>query len=810
MKAGAEDSCLLCGLAVGKRWGKRAATPEFCCTGCEKVYEILQSVPAEQANQIMDNARRLGLIPGEATQAAAPPAPEPVPAEAQRSERFAIEGLACPSCAWLVSILLARAPGVISAQADFMSDSVAVNYDMRRAAPDEFQRLLAQAGYRLRPLGGAGDPEENRHRAQLTRFIFSLFLAANIMMLSAVHWASYLEWIPSMDLAVIAGIQLAMILPLAWLGVRPLAQRAIRMLKMGRASMDLLFVMGFSAAFSLSMAAFVIESSQFYFDACAAFVAISLLGRLVEGQLRVRAIGELRALLDLSATKAAVLGPDDTVDYRPLTDIGPGTQVRVEPGQTVPLDCVCESEGSSVGEAMLTGESAPVRKNKGDPIWAGSTVLGEPLRAKVSRPFQHSRLQAITDAMTQALRRNEMRLRSADRLAAWFVPAVVLCAFGTFAIRAWWAPGSGPGSAQAWLPAISVLLVACPCGFGIALASALAVAISALLKKGILVKDGSALEWLDQTDRLVLDKTGTLTTGLWQAQKLIWFDREDRALLAAVAGAEQQSDHPVAHCLVSFLAQDLNLETSVPGELELRPGQGLLAQFGDRTLSVGNSALFAMDRDPVEVDNHTTVIYFGWQAKAQGCFLLTDQLRTGSKEMVGFFQRRAIACAILSGDRPAVVQAVGADLDIAEARGGLSPEQKQQAVREWVEAGHLVTFAGDGANDGPAMAEAQVSIALRHGTDLSLAAATIVPLKGDLASLPRLFSVAAKVRRAIRRNYAWAFAYNLLFLPLAAVGLLHPIFAAGLMFLSSTTVLLHSLRIRTWIDQQWQSADSGI
>jgi heavy metal translocating P-type ATPase len=764
----------------------------------------------------MAQARRLGLIPdtsgGDGADASVEPAPAtrvPVPREALRNERFLIEGLSCPSCAWLVSVLLERKAGVVKAEADFMSDSVSVSYDMRRVAPDELFQDVSEAGYFMQALRDDASPEETKFSRSLARFVFALFLAVNIMMLSAVHWASYLAWIPAVDITLIAILQLGLIIPLVLIGIWPLVKRSLQLVCIGRLSMDLLFVLGFSAAFVLSLVSFFMEGGQFYFDACAAFVSISLFGRLVEGRLRFGAVKELRALLGLSATKVAVVDVEGMPNYQPLEQVRTGDRIRIPPEHPVPFDCVCENEMASISEAMLTGEPAPLVKHRGDTIWAGSTVLSSHLDATVQRPFQEGRLQRIADSMAEAMSRNEMRLRSADQLASWFVPVIMVGSAATFAFRAFVSPGTGAASPEAWLPTIAVLLVACPCGFGIALASALAVSVSALLKRGVLVKDGGALELLDRTSRLALDKTGTLTTGLWRIQETRWFSDKSTDLLEAVAGAESQSEHPVALSLYDHLVREVGVQSKEFDEIEEKPGQGIVARLGSRTLSVGSAALFEEVPEVPDLEDMTTVVYFGWGRSAAGCFLLRDAIRKESKEVVHFFRDQGVHCVILSGDRESVVRQVARELDIQEAHGGLTPEQKSDYVVNRMRQGEWVTFAGDGSNDGPAMAESQVAVALRHGTDLSLAAASIVPLSGELAALPRIFLVARRTRRTIQQNYGWAFAYNLIFLPLAAMGYLHPIFAAGLMFLSSTTVLLHSLRLRAWIERLWENPEAG-
>ncbi len=794
-------TCLLCGMPLSE---ERKSLPDkrgqFCCDRCFQVHQVAESSPPGVREKILakgkggergENAEKARAFPG-------------VPPEATAREVFSVEGLSCPSCARLVDALLLRREGVLDVETDFLSDSVRVAYDMRRVSPDDLERALSEAGYKLSRLRGEKDPETRAFSRLLWRFLIAFFLGLNLMMLSAVHYASALEWIPETDLRSIAFLQLFLAVPLLFLDVLPLAARSLRLLRMGKPSMDLLFVMGFSAAFFLSIAAFFTEKGHFYFDACGAFVTISLFGRLVEGRLRFRAARELKALIRLPASKAAVLGERGNKVYRRLEDLEPGDRIFVEPGVYVPCDCENLEGARLVSEAMLTGESTPVLKKPGETVWAGSTVLETPLTGKVLRPFKEGRLQKIAAGVAQALAGNELRLRSADRLAAWFVPLVICLAALTLAARLLFLPHTGILDPAAWLPSISVLLVACPCAFGIATASAVAVAVSTLLEKGILVKDGGALERFCRSDTLTLDKTGTLTTGTWKVRDIEWAGgKPDSGTLEAVAGTEEGVEHPVAQTLFGHLVRERGLSPRKPCRADRIPGRGVKASFGKDTLAVGSPALFEEIPPMEDPGEETTVVYFGWNGKAAGRFLLKDTPRPEAASVAAFFAGEGLEVQVLSGDREEVARSTARKLGIPKSKGGLLPEEKKEVIAALRARGKKVAFAGDGSNDGPALAESDVGIALRHGTDLSLETAHFIPLSGDLSALPPLYRASRLTLRTIRRNFGWALLYNTLFLPAAALGYLHPIAAAGLMLASSSTVLLHSLFLRGWIRKAW-------
>ena len=417
--------------------------------------------------------------------------------------------------------------------------------------------------------------------------------------------------------------------------------------------------------------------------------------------------------------------------YVAVEQVEPGQRIRLEPGDYVPFDCEraedspvscgedCSSLRAAVSEAMLTGEALPVFKQPGDRIHAGSRVLGRPICARILRPYQESRLQQIADSIAQALTKNELRLRSADRIALWFVPLVVGISLATLGARAWYFEGWL--DARVWMPAVSVLLIACPCAFGIAAASALAVAVGGLLERGVLVKDAGALERFATVDRLVFDKTGTLTTGLWQVQEFSWRGESDTDLLRAIAGAEAGVDHPVAHALRASIVDEMDLTPHPVSELRELPGQGLVARWDARELRVGRADLFDL-RPEEEADELRSLVYAGWEGQVGLCVVLSDELRPAAKEIMQRLSEEGLVLSVLSGDRDPVVQAVARALGIAEASGGLLPEEKQARVQALAEAGHEVAFAGDGSNDAQAMAASSVAIGLRHGTDLNLSA----------------------------------------------------------------------------------------
>ncbi len=808
--------CRLCSTPIP--WVRRKQNPKetslYCCSGCLHVAQILAVVSPEQGRKIFDQARVLGIVPnadslsegspGIENRAADPDRLEVVEEKTQHTERYVLEGIACPSCAWLVDAVMLNLEGVIDSRTDFMSDSVVVTYDMRRLGPHDLAEALHPFGYRMLPVREGSTPEEAHMSHLLRQFLLALFLTLNVMMLSAVHWFSFLEVVPNLDLKIIALVQLALTVALMGFGVRPLLVRGMKLLRLGRPSMDILYVMGFFSAFFLSVTGFFVGQGAFYFDTCCAFLTISMFGRVVEAKLRHRAVKKLRSLWDVPAVKVEVLGSQGDV-FRPIDQVLVGDEIIVRSGQSVPFDGICMDASVVVSEAVLSGESTPLVKKAGDTIWAGSRPMDQAIRIRVSRPFRLGRLQQIAECVARSLGQSEIRLRSADRLAGWFVPGVLLLAVLTLTARLWHMRFADFLDPEAWMPAVSVLLVACPCAFGIASASVLAVAVSKLLEKGVLITDSSVLERLETVDTVVLDKTGTLTAGDWNVQEVRWFQVPNDDVLKIVAGMESGIDHPVALCLREYICRGLEIEPMTPEGIENVAGRGVRAMHAGRQFCVGSAELFESVADLGYVDELVSLVYFGNSRCAEGVFLLTDTLRRDALPMISFFRKLGMRIEVLSGDRQSVVDGVARRLDIEKAQGGFSPEQKQAEIRRLAGLYRQVCYIGDGSNDGPAMAESQVAISVRKGTNISMTAAHIILLVDRLDCVSSIFASGRITRKVMRWNFVWAFFYNLLFLPLAALGFLHPVAAAGLMFVSSITVLINSLRLGSRVEKIWSA-----
>jgi len=745
--------------------------------------------------EYLEAARRLGIIPADGEGGAAdkstvvPPDPDAV-----REQRLAVSGMSCPSCSWVMEQVIESLEGVDEARIDFFSETGRVRYDMRRTSPDRINEYLAPLGYSIGEIDDPGRGDVSR------RFTFA-FIACGIILMNLMS-ISVLRYFEQLGLLghvpeFLHWVELALVLPVMLLGWFPIAGRALEGLRRGVMTMDLLIATAVAAAFCLSLAALVLHRPDIYFETVAGLVTISLLSRAIEARLRQRAFSEVNVLMRMQSTRVRRDGAEGSETYARVEDVKEGDTVVFLSGEVVPFDGVVRGTALFVSEAVLTGEPRPVRKVEGDSIVAGSTVLqGGRLVLEVSRRHDETRLHRIARSVGETLRQSEGRLRSADRIARWFTPAVLAVAVLAWVVRLALLGWDHAIGAQGWFPSVAVLAVACPCAFGLAGTAAVTAATGALVRRGILVKETGQLERLGSVDHVIFDKTGTLTEGVMQVERIAWRNGRREDLLSLVRRAEEGSSHPVAQAIRGYL-EDLG-HAAAPG-LSGRdvPGRGRELETDRGRVAVGAASLFEDVFEPDEIEGSMTVSWFGLDGTAHGCFVIGDRVRTDARDGIARLRSLGYRTGILSGDRQEVCDWLAGELGMEASLGEQDLEDKVRFVRARREQGLQDAFCGDGTNDALAMAEATASIALPRSTDEALGASGFVLLGGTVSGVPLLMQAGRRLRRIIRSNYFWAFAFNTVFIPIAAAGRLTPLAAMLLMLLSSTAVLLNSLRMRS-------------
>jgi Cu+-exporting ATPase len=550
-----------------------------------------------------------------------------------------------------------------------------------------------------------------------------------------------------------------------------------------------------------------------YFEAAAVITALVLLGQVLELRARQRTSGAIRALLNLAPQQAHLLAADGTGRDVPLDQVKHGDQLRVRPGEHVPVDGTIRGGASAVDESMVTGEPMPVEKSAGDNVTGGTLNTSGSFIMEAEHIGSETMLAQIVRLVSEAQRSRAPMQRLADRVASYFVPAVIVIA--VLAFFGWILFGPEPRFAHALVAAVSVLIIACPCALGLATPMSIMVAVGRGAHAGVLVRNAEALETLAKVDTLVVDKTGTLTEGKPQVGNVVVFEGSEvsrELLLRLVASVERASEHPLAKAIVRA-AEDEKLLTESVEEFLATPGGGAEGKVAGKHVFAGN-AKFLKERGfqlPAGKSMgvltagaaSVTAVYAAIDAKAAGAFLLSDKVKNSSAGAIQQLKAEGVRVVMLTGDRAETAQSVATQLQIEEIKAEVRPEGKREIIKNLKKEGRIVAMAGDGINDAPALAAADVGIAMGTGTDVAIENAGITLVKGDLRGIVRARKLSRATIRNIKQNLGFAFLYNVIGIPIAAGvfypffgWLLSPMLASAAMSFSSVSVIANALRLR--------------
>ena len=550
-----------------------------------------------------------------------------------------------------------------------------------------------------------------------------------------------------------------------------------------------------------------------YFEAAAVITTLVLLGQVLELRARQRTSGAIRALLNLAPQQAHVLDSNGAEKDVALDQVKRGDRLRVRPGERVPVDGIIREGASAVDESMVTGEPMPVEKSPGDKVTGGTLNTSGSFIMEAERVGGETTLSQIVKFVSEAQRSRAPLQRLADRVASYFVPAVIVIAIVAF--FGWIFFGPEPRFAHALLAAVSVLIIACPCALGLATPMSIMVAVGRGANAGVLIRNAEALETLAKVDTLVVDKTGTLTEGKPQVGNIVVFEEGEvsrEQLLRLVAGVERASEHPLAQAIV-HAAEDEKVLTQPVEKFRATPGGGAEGKVAGKFVLAG-TAKFLQERG-IQLPARkrmgvltagaasVTVVYAAIDGKAAGAFMLTDKVKSSSAGAIQQLKAEGIRVVMLTGDRAETAKSVAALLQIEETKAEVRPEGKSEIVKKLRGEGRVVAMAGDGINDAPALAAADVGIAMGTGTDVAIENAGITLLKGDLRGIVRARKLSRATIRNIKQNLAFAFLYNVIGIPIAA-GIFYPIFgwllspmlASAAMSFSSVSVIANALRLR--------------
>ncbi len=719
----------------------------------------------------------------------------------QQTLNLAISGMSCASCAARIEAALNKLPNVTAA-VNLASERATIHYTPGQTTPAELMEVVRRTGYSARESTADTRAAEKArkaaaYRAELRRFGIAVVLTLPfvIEMIAMFSGSGHRELLPR-------GLQLALATPIQfWIGWR-FYTGAYHALRGGAGNMDVLVALGTSMAWLFSAVVTILNLHHLhvYFEASASVITLVLMGKLLEARAKAKTSAAIEALIRLQPQTARVLRNGELVEV-PVEELMPGDRFVVRPGESVPVDGEVVQGESSINESMLTGESLPVAKRVRDKVFA-ATVNGEGLiHCRATGVGSHTLLAGIIRMVEQAQGSKAPVQRLADRISAIFVPIVTGIALLT--LLAWW--GVGGNFTEALVNAVAVLVIACPCALGLATPTAIMVGTGRGASAGILVKNAEALELAKGVAILAVDKTGTLTMGKPEVTDIIPAnDSSADDFLALAAALEQGTTHPLAEAIVSR-AREGNLRLPQPTDLRAIPGKGLTAKLDGNRFTLGSPAFLAEEGVRIPdvllapiVAAGKSVVGLAHGTDLLGLIGIADPLRPTSRDAVARLAQMGIEVVMLTGDNRATAAAIAAQAGIAHFEAEILPQDKAAALTRLKAGGKSVGMVGDGINDAPALAAADVSFAIGGGSDVALEAADVTLMRNDLLSIVDAIALSRATLAKIRQNLFFAFVYNVLGIPLAAFGLLSPVIAGAAMAMSSVSVVSNSLLLRRW------------
>ena len=817
----ASDSCFHCGLPVPEniKFEQNIAgtTQSFCCPACQMVCTAIYDAGLDGFYQ---------RTPKDALLAPPPETPKDLALydldeiqeqfvtslTRKREIHLLVEGIHCAACVWLIEHSLQQMQGIISAQVNLSGKRLKVCWDNQVLSLSQVIVQLGKIGYAAVPY----DPEvaegklKKQNRTLLFRMAFAGFAMMNLLWVSIAlysgaadgefrslfHWVGFALATPTL---LYSGYPF---FHSAWTGLRRL-----------HLTMDLPIAIGAATTYLYSLNVTLTQSTvgDVYYDTVVNFLFVILLGRYLEAISKRQAVASTQRLLDLQPRGATVIRNDQEV-LLPIRAIKQGDTVLVKPGDKIPVDGIIIEGRSSIDESMLSGESSPVSKTQNDKVSAGTVNIESPLIIDVKSILQNTSLGRIIHLVEDAQASKAPIQCIADRIVPWFVAATLLLATITFFL--WF----GINFELALMAATAVLIITCPCAFGLATPMAIASASGLGARYGILIKNGGVLETLSNIDHFVFDKTGTLTEGQMQVLEIETIDNMDcNLLIAQIAAVERYCEHSIARAILNK-ATSLKLKLPVAAQVTNKPGLGVTGKINNRTIFIGNAKW--LQQNGITLDNNLNKYKHQWELQGTTCvhvavngrevalIAIADKLRPGAVELIKTLRANGIRTTLLTGDRLPVATAIADQLGGMETIAEVLPQDKDNIIKQLQTGNKKVAMVGDGVNDAPALVRADVGIALGSGTDVSADSADIVLMSNELNKILLATQLAQRTLRTIRQNIGISILYNIIMVPLAMSAFITPLIAAISMPISSLLVIGNAGRIRTLFKKEKQHTNN--
>ena len=748
-----------------------------------------------------------------------------------------IEGMECASCAVRIEKQVSKQEGVASVTVNLANHKAHVTYNPDLVALPDIIAAVEKTGFEVPDtFSGVASPEapettldmshtDKAYRDLRRRFLFAAFFTLPVFVLSMAHGA--------LDFPGIRWVLLVCTTPVVFISGAPFFTSAFRLLRHGSADMNSLVALGVGAAYAYSTVALFVPGifmtgphagphsmPAIYFEAAAVIVTLILLGRLLEARAKKRtgsALAHLTTLQPDEATRLTTSASGTVTEQQvAVSTLVPGDRVVVKPGERIGTDGIILEGMSAIDESMITGEPLPVDKKAGDAVVGGTINRTGSFVFKVTHTGKDTTLAKVIRLVEDAQGRKAPIQRLADRISGMFVPIVLAIALLTFTV---WMLAPGGSLSTALLTAVSVLIIACPCALGLATPTAVMVATGKAAAQGILIKGGDTLEQLHHVTRVVLDKTGTLTEGRPRISAVIPLpDYTEDLLLSLAASAEQRSEHPLAHAFLTAAATR-GLSMSPVTTFQTTTGLGLEARTEEQSVVLGSAAF--MQELGIHVSalekgyageyiaqlrgRGDTLVLMAIDGSLAGAFAVSDTIRPDARDAVALLHEGGIGVTMLTGDHEQAATHIAQEVDIHDVRAHVRPAEKAQTIEQFRHEGDIVAMVGDGINDAPALAAADIGIAMGAGTDVAIEASDITLMRDDLRLVADAIDISKATMRTIRQNLFFAFIYNVIGIPIAAGVLfplwgilLNPMFASAAMALSSVSVVTNSLRLRRW------------